>query len=110
MQGNSALHVAVQANSKALSRILMNEQSLNPNIQNFEGNSPLHIAVEKSKDLVILENLLRLKNIEANLKNNIGETPLLMAARIQKEGPVRLLASHPTSLIEDRELERIKSL
>lgn len=108
--GNTALHYSILLNNKCLSWILLAEQGLNPNVQDTEGNTPLHIAVEKNKDLIILENLLRLASIETNLKNKLGETPLLMAARMQKERPVKLIASHPTSQIEEREMQRIGQL
>jgi hypothetical protein len=66
--------------------------------------------VEKNKDLVIIENLLKLSNIDANLKNRMGDTPLFLAATQQKEGPCRLISLHPTSQMSQKEMERIMGL
>ena len=57
----------------------MLEKGANPNVQNKEGNTPLHIATQKALTETI-QNLLE-KGANPNVQNNEGNTPLHIATQ-----------------------------
>lgn len=60
---------------KMISHLLCTGSRINPNQQNKEGDTPLHVAI-KEGDLFIVNSLLKIKKIDLNKKNNQGNTPL----------------------------------
>lgn len=59
------------ANSKAF-QMLLNDSRTNPNVQDYKGNTILHIAA--INNLQIVEMLLKDKRVDLSIKNNKGKT------------------------------------
>ncbi|WGL60322.1 ankyrin repeat domain-containing protein [Pigmentibacter sp. JX0631] len=60
---------------RAILNKLLNVQNLNPNIACFvDDNTPLHFAVI-NKDIDVVKSLLKMRNINKNLKNAENKTP-----------------------------------
>lgn len=71
------------------------------NLQNGQeknNDTTLHIAVSndkvKSGDIVIVEELLKVKDIDVNIKNNSGDTPLHFAAYCESEAIAQILVNN----------------
>ena len=80
-----------------ISKMIEQIDDLNVNFQNKTGNSALHIAV-KTKNMDLLELLLKNKNINVNIQDCNGNTPLAKALflfdeRIDEDIIIKLLES-----------------
>ena len=73
--GNTALHYICcsQRKSVAIMRTLL-KYGADPNIQNSNGNTPLHLCANRRLPKLI--QLLVEYNADVNIQNNFGETPL----------------------------------
>ena len=78
MQGNenTPLHLAVLSENIKEVGLLLEMNNTDVNIQNNDGNTPLHLALGNLK---IVRLLLEMNNIDVNIQNNDGNTPLLLA-------------------------------
>jgi len=63
-------------------KMLVEELGANPNVPDGLGNTALHIAVTPVKRLPLVKYLV-LKGANVHAKNKLGETPLLLAARLR---------------------------
>lgn len=59
---------------------MLENKSLEPNLQDENGDTPLHLAV-KNNHITIIEKLLENNSLDLNLQNKDGETPLHIAAQ-----------------------------
>jgi len=76
---------------------LLLEYKANPNAQQSDGNTPLHLACFKG-DLVLVELLLRY-GADVNIQNNVaGRTPLHVAADGYHDSIVELLLKHKANI------------
>ena len=76
--GKTALHHA----DPDVASVLTAHKSIDPNIQDTDENTPLHLAVEKGfsgKTRVSI--LVGLKNIDIDVENGKGDTPLMIAEK-----------------------------
>lgn len=80
--GRTALHLAVGYKHIEVVRVLLGHQQRREssliNIQDNDGRSALHIAVEIGQDIMVSV-LLRVSNIDIELRNSQGRTALHMA-------------------------------
>ncbi len=85
--GGTVLHRAVMHGDAALARLLL-DNGADPNCQDWSGKTPLHHAVAKNRQLVVL-----LLSYAPNcaLQSRDEETPLQYARRLKKRAVVRLL-------------------
>lgn len=86
----TALHYAACIKKSKILQLLLNYNA-SCNVQDSQGNTPLHLAIEK-KSLNCCKVLLNYKNLEVNLVNEEKNTPLHLAAQYGLEDVVdRLL-------------------
>jgi ankyrin repeat protein len=80
-QGNTALHLACLHNHLPLVKQLLLHPQLNINTKNLAGDTPLHIAAKLNHygSILIVKELLNMRSIIPQLKNNRHETPLDLA-------------------------------
>lgn len=95
------LHKAVRDKKLHKVRILTTYFPYIVNAQNGQeknNDTALHIAVSndkvKSGDIVIVEELLKVKDIDVNIKNNSGDTPLHFAAYCESEAIAQILVNN----------------
>lgn len=77
-RGRSFLHVAVEEQRQFVVEYACKLGNLSPavmNMQDDDGNTALHLAVKASK-MRIFKPLMERRQVELNLTNNKGETPL----------------------------------
>lgn len=104
-----ALHYAVMSARVELVELLLVQGQADTNVQDFKGNTPLHYVasmdfskldhVDEDEDDVEqlhaqIAELLLTHGADANLANDYGETPLLLAIRNEYEQVVTLLLQH----------------
>ena len=98
--GNSALIIAAKQPNLAMTRILLDHQA-DPNQQNEDGLSPLHMAAlyapwkQGSKDIA---RLLIAQDANMNLQSKLNSTALTIAARNGKTELVSLLVEEGADL------------
>ncbi len=73
------LHAIAEAFDDPMLILMLLKLGLNPNAPDARGNTPLHLAVAHTNTRVI-NTLLADPNVEVNVANNRGITPLMMAA------------------------------
>lgn len=72
--GNTALHLSVLNECYQIVELLLKDPFIDIKIKNFDGKTPLHIAIEKS-NIGILECFFRLRqNIDLKIKDYEGNT------------------------------------
>ena len=81
-QGNTALHIACQANKLALVSYLIEQVHYDPNVKNKMGNTALHIACQANK-LAVVSYLIDQAHCDPNIRNEKGYLPLDMTANPQ---------------------------
>lgn len=78
IDGATALHFAVSYQHPTIVKLLV-DRGADPNKLSNIGKSPLHISASKG-NLSLIQNLLSSKNIQINIKDANGSTPLMLAA------------------------------
>jgi len=68
------LIIAVEKNFVDIIELLLKHENIDVNIQNIDGNTPLHISLYTNDDIAKL--LLDHKDIDVNIQNIDGNTPL----------------------------------
>lgn len=58
------------------------------------GNSPLHVAAQNGFNAIIEAFLVKATNLDVNLRNSTGQTPLMLAAWARRPQTVTLLIKH----------------
>jgi ankyrin repeat protein len=93
--GDTPLNIFVlyPRNTMAVSVIRQKFPELDPNIQNNKGFAPLHRAVSASLDMV--NEILGCRNVNVNVQDEDGKTPLHIAAKNKDVHIVRRLLSVP---------------
>ena len=76
---HTLLHWAIAHNNHDLAQFLLNKGFNNINVQDEQGNTPLHYALRNGNGDII--GLLLDRNAEVNSKNNQKNTPLHLAAQ-----------------------------
>ena len=88
--GKAPLHFAMEGGLIEVASLLISKGA-HLNAKTNAGNTPLHIAAITS--LVLVEQLLQL-GVDANIKNNNGDTPLLCASKAGKHDIVATLCEY----------------
>ena len=99
--GSTALHYACQSSKDTdLLKLLLEELNCDLNLQNKEGNTPIHIACQVG-NLNAIRILMSHGYCEVNTANNDGETPAVVALNHQQPDILRLIIreGHPKHLI-----------
>lgn len=87
--GDTALIIACREyNVEAVHMLL--SKGADYNVQNIKGFSALHVAIQSGR-LECIKLLLSRRYIRVNLQNDLGETPLLLACRVNDTVAVELL-------------------
>eukprot|EP00117_Sycon_ciliatum_P016408 scpid57824/ scgid15852/ Ankyrin repeat and sterile alpha motif domain-containing protein 1B len=100
-QGNTAMHFAAFHYRLELVEVLI-KAGAPVDEANMEGNRPIHFAVQhfqQGKPYVLVK--LLQSGANGQLKNNQGDTPLLLAARLDKKEAVQLLVDAVPELSKD---------
>jgi len=100
VEGDNGLHVACQLNRSHYIRPLLS-LGCNPNQQNHNNNTPLHLAV-KDEHINCIESFLNgtpTVKLDLTLKNDDGLTPLHMAIRQNRYDVAKKLINHDRSSI-----------
>lgn len=95
--GNTPLHYAVQYDHTENQAVLVLLLSLGANInaRNNQGETVLHIAVNKN-NLPMVRRLLNQPELDINIKNHYGDTPLFAACRSSgKSAIVQCILNQP---------------
>jgi len=90
--GQTPLHLAAENDDFEIIRILM-ENHANPNLKNRIGLAPIHILAMHGR-IQALELLLNFENVDVEVKNNLGETPLVLAERYRQIACMNILRNH----------------
>ena len=77
--GNTPLHIICIKDDTNLAKLVANT-TCNPNVQNIQYDTPLHIAC-KNSCATMSEIILTMKSCDVNIKNANGDTPLHLACR-----------------------------
>lgn len=84
-----AINTTVTANS-------LNNNIIDVNIQSNDLSTPLHLAIE-NKNIEMIKELLVIKDINLELKNENGYTSLLLAIRSNDENIINIVRNHYNS-------------
>lgn len=87
--GEGALHIVVKRNDATYLRVLLQQDEINPNLQDNRGNTALIIAAERGWDEGV--SILIKYGANVNLANASGETPLIRAVQVHDIEVVRQL-------------------
>ncbi len=74
----SALHIAARAGNDQIMDLLLSAPSIRLDVQNSDGQTPLHIAAIADNDGMV--NRLIQAGAQVNLQDQVGSTPLIRAA------------------------------
>jgi ankyrin repeat protein len=96
-EGISALHWAAHHNNAAMTKLLLEQEETNVNIQDIDGNTPLHESIKeplKLNDFIGSTKLLLENNAYPNIQNKKGNTPLHKAIGLDNRAAAKLLLQH----------------
>uniref|UniRef100_A0A8D3DX68 Transient receptor potential cation channel, subfamily A, member 1b n=1 Tax=Scophthalmus maximus TaxID=52904 RepID=A0A8D3DX68_SCOMX len=99
-QGSVPLHWAVESN-KAESCSALMDLGANPNILNMALLSPLHLAVNRGHNNLLL---LSYSATECNLEGDLGNSPAILACSINNCDALSLLLKHGARLCKQNKL------
>jgi len=99
-EGNTLLHLCY--NKKEVIEMLLSYSNVLINIQNGNGQSPLHIFATKSENHEHLKLLIQ-KNASIDIKDNKGNTPVYFAITNCKTKNVRVLLDNGALVLLDNE-------
>jgi ankyrin repeat protein len=94
--GHTLLHAACHnVNSLPIDifKVLIQTLGCDVNVQDDNKNTPLHYALEKfvrCDDITVLHYLLNQKDVNVNIKNQLGHTLLHMACNNMKKSPIEI--------------------
>ena len=91
--GNYLIHFACIQNDVELLEFLIFKEGANPNLQNLNGETPLHFAVSLHVDNVF-QTLMKVLDVNPNIQNEAGNTPLHAVATSQHLQHFRALLDH----------------
>jgi len=86
--GDAALHIVVRRSDAAWLGFLL-QAGADPNVRDRSGNSPLLLATVGNFTEGV--RILLLVHARVDLKNNIGETPLIKAVQLRNQSLVKML-------------------
>lgn len=89
--GYSPLHLAVDLNREVVVKALL-AKGANVNTINDAEATPLHTAIRKGSPALI-ENLLNVEDIDINVRDNNGNTPLYLAVLEEKQKAIEILVA-----------------
>lgn len=92
--GKNLLHLLVEKgtwDAMEIAEILLNYTGIRVNDRDNEGNSPLHLAIVKHNEAMVL--YLINKGADVNLKDKLGRSPLLLAVESENGFIVEMLLS-----------------
>uniref|UniRef100_A0A3B5B373 Transient receptor potential cation channel subfamily A member 1-like n=1 Tax=Stegastes partitus TaxID=144197 RepID=A0A3B5B373_9TELE len=98
--GNTALHWAVERNKAESCRALL-DLGVDPNILNKALMSPLHLAVSRGHNDLLL---LSYNTTDCNLQGDLENTPLILACSINNCEALRILIKHGAKLCRRNKL------
>lgn len=78
--GEGALHIVVKRNDSTYLRVLLQQDDINPNLQDGRGNTPLIVAAGRGWDEGVA--ILIKYGANVNMANSSGETPLIRAVQV----------------------------
>ncbi|WP_137862842.1 MULTISPECIES: ankyrin repeat domain-containing protein [unclassified Sphingomonas] len=87
--GEGALHIVVKRSDSTYLRVLLQQDDINPNLQDGRGNTPLIIAAERGWGEGV--GILLKYGANVNTANASGETPLIRAVQVHDIEVVRQL-------------------
>lgn len=118
-QGNTLFHELLSKNDRfqfrrqhrrnvkvhMLLRLLQEQNSAKAiNLANFKGETPLHLAIRNGYDVLVVKRLLE-ANAHINVPDNMGQTPLDLAANLQRKEIYKTLLHENHSAIKNLNLE-----
>ncbi|WOL19337.1 ankyrin repeat-containing protein [Canna indica] len=89
-RGRNFVHVAAEKKKASVVKYVLKQKELFQeliNQQDFEGNTPLHLAVASANSMIVLV-LSKDKRIQTNIMNKEGKTPLELANGITRFLPL----------------------
>jgi ankyrin repeat protein len=95
--GRTALWYAALSGHPKVTKVLLAQQDIDPNLPDSEGRTPLFISIRETlreKNLSVFNQLLGKRGIDPNARDNRGSTPLVRACSLLNVDIVRLLLSH----------------
>ena len=78
--GEGALHIVTRRSDSTYLRVLLQQDDINPNLQDNRGNTPLIIAAERGWGDGV--QILLKYGANVNTANTSGETPLIRAVQV----------------------------
>lgn len=102
-------------NVQQLAHVLLNVPSINPNVQDYEGDTPLHLAIKMGNEKLVKQ-LIKMPKISASLttKNKMNECPVQVAFRTGQYRVLyhihQLFPDHLAVILTKGQWERICSL
>jgi ankyrin repeat protein len=93
-EGKTALMIVAQMNRNDLVIALMNEDDIDPNVQDKSGNTALCYAVMYNENIDIVKSLLFYEIVNTSLENFRGKTPLDMAIQYGRDRSAELIKKY----------------
>lgn len=93
-EGKTALMIVAQMNRNDLVIALMNEDDIDPNVQDKSDNTALYYAVMYQENIQIVKSLLFYEIVNTSLKNSRGNTPLDMAIQSKRYRSANLIKEY----------------
>ncbi|OHT11503.1 hypothetical protein TRFO_19046 [Tritrichomonas foetus] len=106
-EGNTPLHYSIKKYNKEIFDLLLCFESLDINIRNKNHETPLIAAFkdnyDKSRNFIL--KLLGKKNIDTNLSDQLGYSPLHHAIKLNDELIVKILVKNPLTDVNSQTIE-----